>query len=108
KYPAFTPRHTRIGRDADSMFAALRRQDVLLHHPFESYEGVVNFLRTASRDPRVLSVKQTLYRTNTNSPIAQALLDAAGKKDSAVRASGHRELQSVNGALLHGSEPVYV
>ncbi len=84
KYPAFTPRHTRIGRDADSMFAALRRQDVLLHHPFESYEGVVNFLRTASRDPRVLSVKQTLYRTNTDSPIAQALLDAAGKKEVAV------------------------
>jgi polyphosphate kinase len=84
KYPAFTPRQTRIGRDADSTFAALRRQDVLLHHPYESYEGVVNFLRTASRDPRVLSVKQTLYRTNTDSPIAQALLDAAGKKEVAV------------------------
>jgi polyphosphate kinase len=84
KYPVFTPRHTRIGRDADSMFGALRRQDVLLHHPYESYEGVVNFLRTASRDPRVLSVKQTLYRTNTDSPIAQALLDAAGKKEVAV------------------------
>jgi len=84
KYPVFTPRQTRIGHDADSMFAALRRQDVLLHHPYESYEGVVNFLRTASRDPRVLSVKQTLYRTNTDSPIAQALLDAAGKKEVAV------------------------
>ena len=84
KYPAFTPRQTRIGRDADSMFATVRRQDVLLHHPYESYEGVVNFLRTASRDPRVLSVKQTLYRTNTDSPIAQALLDAAGKKEVAV------------------------
>ena len=84
KYPAFTPRQTRIGRDADSMFGALRRQDVLLHHPYDSYEGVVNFLRTASRDPRVLSVKQTLYRTNTDSPIAQALLDAAGKKEVAV------------------------
>jgi polyphosphate kinase len=84
KYPAFTPRQTRIGRDADSTFAALRRQDVLLHHPYESYEGVVNFLRIASRDPRVLSVKQTLYRTNTDSPIAQALLDAAGKKEVAV------------------------
>jgi polyphosphate kinase len=84
KYPAFTPRHTRIGHDADSMFGALRQQDVLLHHPYDSYEGVVNFLRTASRDPRVLSVKQTLYRTNTDSPIAQALLDAAGKKEVAV------------------------
>jgi polyphosphate kinase len=84
KYPAFNPRHTRIGHDADSMFGALRRQDILLHHPYESYEGVVSFLRTASRDPRVLSVKQTLYRTNTDSPVAQALLDAAGKKEVAV------------------------
>jgi polyphosphate kinase len=84
KYPAFTPRHTRVGHDADSMFGVVRRQDVLLHHPYDSYEGVVNFLRTASRDPRVLSIKQTLYRTNADSPIAQALLEAAGKKEVAV------------------------
>jgi polyphosphate kinase len=84
KYPTFTPRHTRVGHDADSMFDVLRHQDVLLHHPYDSYEGVVNFLRTASRDPRVLSIKQTLYRTNADSPIAQALLEAAGKKEVAV------------------------
>ena len=84
KYPAFTPRHTRVGHDADSMFEVVRRQDILLHHPYDSYEGVVNFLRTASRDPRVLSIKQTLYRTNADSPIAQALLEAAGKKEVAV------------------------
>ena len=84
KYPAFTPRHTRVGHDADSMFEVLHRQDVLLHHPYDSYEGVVNFLLTASRDPRVLSIKQTLYRTNADSPIAQALLEAAGKKEVAV------------------------
>lgn len=84
KYPAFTPRHTRVGHDADSMFNVVRHQDILLHHPYDSYEGVVNFLRTASRDPRVLSIKQTLYRTNADSPIAQALLEAAGKKEVAV------------------------
>jgi polyphosphate kinase len=84
KYPPFTPKQIRIGHDADSMFEALRHQDVLVHHPYESYDTVVNFLDTASSDPRVLSMKQTLYRTNTDSPIAEALLDAAGKKEVAV------------------------
>jgi len=84
KFQAFAPRHVRLGHDADSMFDLLRRQDVLMHHPYECYDGVVNFLRTASRDPRVLSMKQTLYRTNSGSPIAQALLEAADKKEVAV------------------------
>jgi polyphosphate kinase len=84
KYPPFVPRQVRVGHDADSLFDVLRRQDVLLHHPYESYDTVVNFIRTASRDPRVLSMKQTLYRTNSDSPIAEALLEAAGKKDVTV------------------------
>ncbi len=81
KFPAFKPRLVTIGRDADSMFESLRRQDFLLHHPYECYDTVVNFLRTASRDPRVLSIKQTLYRTSSDSPVARALLEAAGKKE---------------------------
>jgi polyphosphate kinase len=84
KYPPFVPRQVRVGHDADSMFEMLRRQDVLVHHPYESYDTVVNFIRTASDDPRVLSMKQTLYRTNTGSPIAEALLEAAGKKEVTV------------------------
>jgi polyphosphate kinase len=84
KYPPFVPRQVRVGHDADSLFEVLRRQDVLVHHPYESYDTVVNFLCTASRDPRVLSMKQTLYRTNTDSPVAQALLEAAGKKEVTV------------------------
>ncbi len=84
KYPPYTPKQIRIGHDADSMFEAIRHQDFLIHHPYESYDAVVNFLDNASGDPRVLSMKQTLYRTNTDSPVAEALLDAAGKKEVAV------------------------
>jgi polyphosphate kinase len=84
KYSKFVPRQVRVGHDADSMFEAIRRQGFLLHHPYDCYDTVVNFLRTAANDPRVLSIKQTLYRTNSDSPIARALLDAAGKKEVTV------------------------
>jgi len=84
KFEKFVPRHVQIGHDADSQFELLRRQDVLLHHPYDCYDPVVHFLQTAAHDPRVLSIKQTLYRTNSDSPVARALLEAAGKKEVAV------------------------
>lgn len=84
KFPPFAPRQVRVGHDADSMFEAIRRQGHLLHHPYDCYDTVVNFLQTAAHDPRVLSIKQTLYRTNSDSPIARSLLDAAGKREVTV------------------------
>ncbi len=68
------------------LFAAVRAADVLLHHPFDSFESVVSFVEQAAEDPRVLAIKQTLYRTNEDSSIARALLAAAerGKQVTVV------------------------
>jgi polyphosphate kinase len=84
KYRPFAAKQVRVGHDPDSLFAAIRQCDVLLHHPYESYDAVVHFLETAAHDPRVLSIKQTLYRTSTDSPVARALLEAASKKEVTV------------------------
>ncbi len=69
KFKPFAPRDLRLTAKSQDLFEELRRHDVLLHHPFDSYDAVVSFIESAAEDPRVLSIKQTLYRTNEHSLI---------------------------------------
>ncbi len=86
KYPAFTPGLPRSLARSKNIFAAIRAGDILLHHPFESFAPVVDFVRQAAADPKVLAIKQTLYRTGADSVLVAALMEAAraGKEVTVV------------------------
>lgn len=86
KYPRFAPGRPRELPAGGSVMAAMRRGDVLLHHPYQSFAPVIELLREAAADPAVLAIKQTLYRTGAQSPVVDALVDAAraGKEVTVV------------------------
>ena len=115
KYPGFMPGVPERVRSANDMFEAISTEDILLHHPFESFAPFLEFLRQAAKDPDVLSIRQTLYRTGAQSAVVEALTDAAsnGKEvavvielrarfDEAANIELANHLQSAGAQVVYG------
>jgi polyphosphate kinase len=84
KFQHFTPKPFVLSRKSTGLFDELRHRDILLHHPYDSYDPVVDFIQQGARDPAVLTMKQTLYRTSHDSPMFQALTEAGASKEATV------------------------
>ncbi|HUN83970.1 MAG TPA: polyphosphate kinase 1 [Terracidiphilus sp.] len=84
KFPPFTPKPFFLSRKATNIFEELRQHDVLLHHPYDSYEPVVEFIQLGAEDPAVVTIKLTLYRTSQDSPMFTALTEAAATKEATL------------------------
>jgi polyphosphate kinase len=114
KFHSYVPRELRLTAKSHDLFEELRRHDVLLHHPFDSYDAVMSFIQSASEDERVLSIKQTLYRTSEHSLIVPALMTAAAHKevtavvelkarfDEASNIRWAREMEDAGVQVFHG------
>ena len=84
KFPPFTPKPLHLSRKSANIFDEIRQHDVLLHHPYDSYDSVVDFIGQGAKDDAVLSMKQTLYRTSKDSPMCEALIEAAATKEATL------------------------
>jgi polyphosphate kinase len=114
KYRSFSPRELRLTAKSKDLFEELRGHDILLHHPFDSYDAVVSFIESAAEDENVLSIKQTLYRTSEHSLIVSSLMDAASRKevtavvelkarfDEASNIRWARDLEDAGVQVFHG------
>jgi polyphosphate kinase len=114
KFRTFVPRELRLTAKSHDLFEELRRHDVLLYHPYDSYDAVLSFIQSAAEDDRVLSIKQTLYRTSEHSTIVPALMAAAEHKevtavvelkarfDEASNIRWARDLEDAGVQVFHG------
>jgi polyphosphate kinase len=84
KFQPFTPKTLVLSRKSTGIFDELRHRDILLHHPFDSYDAVVDFVQQGAQDPAVVTMKQTLYRTSQDSPMFRALTEAGATKEATV------------------------
>src|SRR5215467_13123135 len=84
KYKSFVAREMRLPATSSNIFEELRKRDILLHHPYDSFDAVVDFIESAASDPDVISLKQTIYRTSQHSPIVGALISAAAAEKEVI------------------------
>src|SRR5467141_1039457 len=114
KFRTFVPRELRLTAKSHDLFEELRRHDILLHHPYDSFDAVISFIQSAAEDERVLSIKQTLYRTSEHSLIVPSLMAAAAHKevtavvelkarfDEASNIRWARDLEDAGVQVFHG------
>ncbi|MGO9405396.1 MAG: polyphosphate kinase 1 [Terriglobales bacterium] len=114
KYRPYVPRELRLTAKSHDLFEEIRRHDILLHHPYDSYDSVLSFIQSAAEDERVLSIKQTLYRTGEHSMVVSSLMAAAAHKevtavvelkarfDEASNIRWARDLEDAGVQVFHG------